>query len=118
MTAIQKGRAIPKPSVGEATLAQHLKACGHSPFWTEYRFHPERKWRADFAFPEQKLLIEVEGGTWSAGRHSRGSGFATDCEKYAEAAILGYRVIRVTTDQVRTGQAIEWIGRALATPGP
>lgn len=60
----------------------------------EYRFHPTRKWRADFAIPSAKLLIEIDGGAWSGGRHTRGAGFIGDCEKLNAAACMGYRVLR------------------------
>jgi very-short-patch-repair endonuclease len=67
----------------------------------EYRFHPTRKWRFDFAWPENKRAMEVEGGVWTGGRHTRGSGFLKDCEKYNAAASLGWRVFRFTPIQVR-----------------
>jgi very-short-patch-repair endonuclease len=79
----------------------------------EHRFSPTRRWRFDFAFPESKLAVEVEGGVWTAGRHTRGTGFSKDCEKYAEAAVLGWRVIRVTTEMVNDGSAINYTLRAL-----
>jgi very-short-patch-repair endonuclease len=79
----------------------------------EYPFHPTRKWRFDFAWPDLKLAVEVEGQTWHAGRHTRGSGFEKDCEKYAEAAILGWRVIRVTADMVVDGRGIGFVRRLL-----
>lgn len=79
----------------------------------EYRFHPERRWRFDFAWPEYMLAVEVEGGTWTNGRHSRGSGFADDAEKYNEAVMLGWRVLRFTADQVRSGTAVKTIERAV-----
>ena len=60
----------------------------------EFKFHPSRKWRADFAIPSRRLLIEIEGGAWSGGRHTRGAGFVGDMLKYNAAAILGYRVLR------------------------
>ena len=60
----------------------------------EFKFCPSRKWRADFAIPSHRLLVEIEGGVWSGGRHTRGSGFIGDMEKYNMAAILGYRVLR------------------------
>jgi len=80
----------------------------------EFRFAPTRRFRADFAYPEKRLLIEVDGGGFVAGRHTRGAGFATDCEKQSLAAVLGWRVIRVTPAQIDDGRAIEWIRQALA----
>src|SRR5436190_13754155 len=79
------------------------------PFQREFRFHPERRWRFDFAFPERRFAIEVEGGTWILSRHTTGSGFERDCVKYAEALCLGWRVLRVTSGQVHTGLALDWI---------
>jgi very-short-patch-repair endonuclease len=82
----------------------------------EYRFHPDRRWRFDFAVPAIRLALEAEGGNWSAGRHVRGRGFASDCEKYAEAAILGWTVLRFTTEQIEDGYArdaiVRWLERA------
>jgi len=60
----------------------------------ELRFHPTRKWSADFAIPSAKLLIEIEGGVWSGGRHTSGAGFVGDMEKYNAATCLGYRILR------------------------
>jgi hypothetical protein len=68
----------------------------------EYRFHPERKWRFDFAHLESWTAIELEGGVWSHGAHSRGKGFTEDCEKYNAAQALGWRVYRYTTDMITT----------------
>jgi very-short-patch-repair endonuclease len=60
----------------------------------EFKFHPDRKWRADFSIPSEMLLIEIDGGAWSGGRHTRGAGFIGDMEKLNAAACLGYRVLR------------------------
>ena len=79
----------------------------------EHAFHPTRKWRFDFAWVDQQIAVEVEGGSWVGGAHNRGQGFEKDCEKYAEAAIAGWRVLRVTTDMVEDGRAIQYIERAL-----
>ena len=70
------------------------------PLEEEYRFHPGRKFRFDFASPETKIAIELEGGVWSGGRHTRGKGFIGDCEKYNMAQLLGWRVFRFTTDML------------------
>lgn len=80
----------------------------------EYRFDRERKWRFDYAFPEQKVALEVEGGVWTRGRHTRGSGYVKDMEKYSEAAAQGWRIVRVTPDQLCTLETIELLKRALA----
>lgn len=79
----------------------------------EAGFHPARRWRFDLVFIPQRLAVEVDGGGWIAGRHSRGGGLEDDCEKFFEAAILGWTVVRVTPKQVKNGQAVEWIRRWL-----
>jgi very-short-patch-repair endonuclease len=71
----------------------------------EYRFHPSRKWRVDFAFVDEKVIIEVEGGIWSNGRHVRGKGYINDCEKYNAATLQGWSVFRVPTDWISNGEA-------------
>lgn len=84
---------------------------------TEHRFHPKRRWRFDLAWPEHMLAVEVEGGVWTSGRHSRGAGFVADCEKYNEAMLAGWRVIRVTGLHIDNGAAMDWICRALVEQG-
>lgn len=77
----------------------------------ELQFHPKRKWRFDYAIPEIKVAIEVEGGVWTQGRHTRGKGFIGDMEKYNQAVILGWRLIRVTPDTLITGNTISMISK-------
>jgi len=101
-------------SAGEETLALHLRSVKSPPFVREFKFHPVRRWRFDFAFPEQMVAVEVEGGAWNGGRHTRGSGFTADCEKYNAAALLGWRVFRFTVKQVESGEAIKTLEVALA----
>jgi len=93
-------------SAPEEQLALRIKATGLPAPVREYKFAPKRRFRADFAWPDRKILAEVEGGTWSGGRHVRGKGYESDCEKYSIAAMLGYRVLRFTTAMVRDGRAI------------
>lgn len=87
-----------------------------TPFSEEFRFHPVRRWRADFYIPSGRLLIEIEGGGFVQGRHSRGVGMRNDCEKYAEAMMLGYQVLRVVPDQIDNGKALEWIRKLISVP--
>lgn len=75
----------------------------------EYRFHPIRKWRFDYAWPEKKVAIEVEGAVWIRGRHTRGSGFIKDMEKYNTATAMGWSVLRFTPDQMRRGEFIKFL---------
>ena len=67
----------------------------------EHRFDEWRKWRFDFAHVETRTAIEVEGGTWTSGRHTSGVGFRNDCEKYNEAQFAGWTVFRLTEDMLR-----------------
>ncbi len=97
----------------ENNLAIQIRGLKLPPPEREFRFAPPRKWRFDFAWPDRMIALEVEGGTWVAGAHSRGKHFEADCRKYAEAAILGWRVIRVTTDMVKGGSAVDLLIRAL-----
>lgn len=81
---------------------------------SEFKFHDVRRWRFDFALPSQRIAIEIEGGVWSGGRHSRGAGFTQDCEKYLEAALLGWRVVRLVPAQVTEpvlARILEWVRR-------
>lgn len=80
----------------------------------EFQFHPVRKWRFDYCWESHRLALEVEGGAWTQGRHTRGAGFLGDCEKYSEAAALGWRILRVPPDKLATLSTVDLIARALA----
>lgn len=75
----------------------------------EHRFYLPRRWRFDFANPRLKIAVEQEGGVWSFGRHTRGSGFVKDMEKYNMAVKLGWRVLRFTPQQIRSGEAARFV---------
>jgi very-short-patch-repair endonuclease len=79
----------------------------------EYRFDPSRRWRFDRAWLVSKIAVEIEGGTWVKGRHSRGSGMRKDAEKYNAATLQGWRVLRFTGDMVKDGSAITVVEQAL-----
>lgn len=124
MKAIQKRVAVKVPR--EVHASEHglffglLKREGLPIPMTEFAFAPPRKWRFDFAFiadpvglPPVRVAVEVEGAVWTRGRHTRGSGFVKDMEKYNTAATLGWRLLRVTPQQLCTLDTITLIKRAL-----
>lgn len=89
------------------------EACGLPRPVPEYRFHPTRKWRLDFAWVAQKVGLEVDGGVWVAGRHTRGAGWQKDSEKLNELACLGWRMLRATPQQLMTKSTVDLLKRVL-----
>jgi very-short-patch-repair endonuclease len=79
----------------------------------EHRFHPTRRWRFDAAFPEKRIGVEIDGGAFIGGRHTRGVGFKNDCEKLNNAALLGWRVFRFLPEQIRNGEVYDTLAQAL-----
>lgn len=79
----------------------------------EFQFHPKRKWKFDFAWPELKIALEIEGGVWKrgGGRHNRGKGFLRDLEKYNEATQHGWRLLRTTPELFEDGSAMIQVRR-------
>jgi hypothetical protein len=78
----------------------------------EFRFHPSRRWRFDWAWPDKRIALEYEGGVFHGGRHVRGGGYDKDCEKYSTAAILGWVVIRITAKMWEDGRALTLLAQA------
>jgi very-short-patch-repair endonuclease len=84
----------------------------------EYKAIADRRFRIDWAWPEQKLALEVEGGVWTGGRHTRGGGFLADMEKYNLLAVAGWRLLRCQPKELANYATIDLIARALAwVPG-
>lgn len=106
-------------SSGEDHLAFLLKFAGYD-FVREFRFSDARKWRADFLI-KPDLLVEVEGVKFEGkGRHQTAEGFAADCEKYNEAAIMGFKLLRFTPAMIRgdaknrSRRPYEWAMKTIA----
>ena len=85
----------------ERAFETHLKTIGADlpKGKREYRFHKTRKWRFDWAWPDSKLAVEIDGGQWmrNGGRHARDS----DREKMNEAACYGWRVLRFSGSMLK-----------------
>ena len=91
--------------MAKSALEERFRLACHAvnlPRWEEeHRFHPTRKWRFDFAWPEVLVAVEIEGAVWARGRHTRGAGFIADCDKYNAAAAEGWAVIRFTSEHLK-----------------
>ena len=98
----------------EQELTWQVKAAKLAAPVREFRFAPPRRFRFDLSWPDRKLACEIQGGVWSNGRHTRGSGAESDAEKLTLAALDGWRVLVVTGKHVKSGQALNWIERGLA----
>lgn len=95
-------------------FGEHCTERGIPPPIPEHRFHA-RKWRMDYAWPEQRVYLGVEGGVWTGGRHTRGAGFVKDMEKHNAAAVIGWRMLRVVPDALFGDETAEMIREALNT---
>lgn len=127
-----KAREVIKPA---DILASQLRQAGYK-YHREFLFDPKpsqgesrkrRLWRFDFAFLEDRVAIEMDGGTWARkgakkcrfcgqipqGRHNTGKGIEGDCEKINHAQLLGWRVFRVTSGMVHDGRAMALVRNVL-----
>jgi very-short-patch-repair endonuclease len=91
----------------EDTFAFQLDACGLTGYVREYAAIPGRKFRFDFCFKPERLLVEINGGTFSGGSHGRGVGINRDYEKNNLAVINNWRVLSFDTKQVKSGEALK-----------
>lgn len=79
----------------------------------EHKFHTKRRWKIDLYLPDYKIAIEIEGGIWNGGRHTRGYGYKGDVEKYNEVVLAGLHLLRFVTDHVKRDEAMPVILRAI-----
>jgi very-short-patch-repair endonuclease len=97
----------------EAELALQIRALGLPEPIREYPAIKGRKFRFDFAWLEHKVLVEVNGGTYTQGAHSTGRGIARDYEKANLAVLQGWRVLAFDSKAVKNGAAVDVIRQAL-----
>lgn len=104
----------------EASFDYYWRVLNGLPVETEYRFDKTRRWRFDRCHPRTLVAVELDGGTWTGGRHSTGRGYSADCEKLNTATTQGWRVFRLTSDMLQSnpqkhiGQIIEFINNQIA----
>lgn len=104
----------------ELLLLEQIRRAGLPEPVQQHRFATDigRNWAFDFAWPGQhRLAVEVDGGTWTRGRHTSGAGFQGDCDKTNQAQIMGWLVLRFTGADVREHRAVATIERALGARG-
>jgi very-short-patch-repair endonuclease len=116
---LKRAKRKAKRSYLEETFLLHCRLHRVPTPERELRFaKPERQFRFDFAWPERKVAVECEGGIWSSGRHTRGSGFERDCDKYNLAVRLGWKVLRFTAGMIESGLAIQQTKELLECHSP
>lgn len=106
---LTRGRGRAKELIAKQYLIRLGEDFGLGKGVTEFQFAKsiKRLFRADIAWPDQMLLLEIDGGSFVTGGHNRGAGFEGDCEKYSLASILGFTLIRVTYHMIDNGKAAE-----------
>lgn len=110
---VRRETAKAKREHWELALLAQIRAL-HLPEPTrQYAFHPTRRYRADFAYVPEKLLIEVQGGVWVSGRHNRASGYEADCRRTCEAMKHGWRILPVTPAMIESGEAVAYVETTL-----
>jgi hypothetical protein len=113
---IARSSSPPGESPLEAELAGHFSVMGLV-LDRQYKFHPERRWRLDFAAVDVLVGVEVDGSVFAAengqtaGRHSRGKGIVEGYQKKNAAAELGWLILCYGPPQIRSGEAAMQVER-------
>lgn len=102
-----------KSELEQSFLATWDTLCRHNGMATvfperEHYFARPRRWRFDFAFPQHRVAVELEGGVWTGGRHATGAGMVADMDKYNAAASRGWRVLRFSATHLRKDPVGVW----------
>lgn len=124
-----RAAGLPEPvrELHFAWCCEHPKSCHHSRPVSQcsacsmdgrmllayHRLARLRDWRFDLAWPQQKVALELQGGIYAQGRHSRGAAQEAEYEKHAEAVLRGWRVLYAGPHQVEDGTALAWLERVL-----
>lgn len=113
--AVSAPKRPSRNSLLEERVAAFISSAGLPTPVRELRFAPPRMFRWDFCWPDRGIALEVQGGIWIHGAHSRGAGLADDCDKVNLAALHGWHVFKITERQIRDGSAFELIRKFLTT---
>ena len=97
----------------EDLFAFQLDSAGLTGYIREYQAIPGRRFRFDFAFVAERLLVEINGGTYTRGGHSTGLGIKRDYIKQNLCQLAGYKLLTFDSDMVKSGQALEFTEKML-----
>ena len=106
---------VPPESYLERSFALWLKQTALPVPVQQFYFAEARSWRFDFAWPDRRVAVEIEGVTRAGGRHQRIEGFLSDAEKYETALLMGWRVYRVPDPWVANSQRHIWRPQVILT---
>jgi very-short-patch-repair endonuclease len=109
-TTGKNGRPLKHP---RADWVSNPTQFGLPPYVRELEFHPQRKWRFDFAWPAQRVALELDGGAAVFGRHSRPAGMRADNEKLNTAQVMGWVVLRILKGEELRVSTLELLKAAL-----
>lgn len=100
---------LPKLNQGEEAMAFWCRTLGLPPWVRNFKFHPQRKWEIDFAWPHERIGAEIDGGLYQpgGGAHSRPENILRDIEKHNALIVLGWHVMRFTPQMVQRGKAAQ-----------
>ncbi len=116
LTGATSPKKRPAKSPTSASAALFVLMCHANGLPTptpEHVFHDVRKWRFDWCWIEQKVALEIEGGIWTGGAHTRGEHFLSDVDKYNAATVAGWRVLRTTPERVESGEVFAMLKEVL-----
>ena len=111
---LRQNSSAREPSWSERAFAEQLYALHQEGWQMEYQFAPDRKWRFDFAWPREKLAVEINGLLNNGrGSHQRPAGVQSDYEKFNRAVIEGWVVLLGTSRMVKSGDLLDTVLQAL-----
>lgn len=92
----------------EKQLALQLATLGFREFEVDARYLPDRLHRADVLFRREMLVVEIQGHA-----HRIRDKWVRDIEKAQLTLMAGYRLLPVSTKQVKTGVAADIVRKAI-----
>ena len=116
--ALQPHKPVPRPaqppgpSQIHIRMRQQIQQAGLPPPIEEYYHIKGRDFRLDFAWPDRKIGVEVQGMA-----HRIKGKFHADIEKRALAMLQGWRILEVSGDTVRDERGIGWLKQLLEIEG-